>query len=206
MNKKRVIWLVPVLVMAFAMSACKNDDDDGGIGDNLKFTDESVYNKDGSPYTGVKSFLVAGYSGEIKGGKMNFNIGVPSGLKPMTTLLSDMDTRYGSNVFSYAAHDPNTQAFELLIGNLSKRTFTNLASASMEQIKYIYVDRDSTVKGKDIPSITISGISIPVKVSNYTLDLKKGWNAVGMILVAATNDNTLVIGPGDSDNCKWVYE
>jgi hypothetical protein len=210
MNRKRVIWLVTVLAMVFAMQACKSDDDGGGgIGDNLKFTDEAVYNKDGSPYTGEKPFIVAGGTGLIKGGKMNFNIGVPSGLKPMDTLLSDMDTRYGHNVFSYGGYDTaNTQAFDLVLANLTKKTLPALVLTSSEEIRYIYVDRDCTVTGKDIPPITVSGIS--VKVSNYTLKLKKGWNAVGMVLTpevaGGTLSPTLVIGTGDSSNCKWVYE
>jgi len=212
MNKKRVIWLVPVLVMALGMSACKSEDDDdggGGIGETLRFADEEVFNKNGSPYIGDKSLTVdGGGTGLIKGGKLTFTIGRPNSMKSMTLLLRDIDARLGYNVFSYASNEPDdTLAFELIFANLKKTSLTLVFP--MEAIRYIWVEKDCVVKSPDtgIHPVTINGIS--VEVSKFTLKLKKGWNAVGLLVTPAiggTLSPTLVIGTGDSDNCKWVYE
>jgi len=210
MIKKRLIWLVPVLVMAFAVSACKSgDDDEGGIGLTLNLSGD-VYNKDGSPYTGNKDALISnvGGSGTIRGGKMSFTVNTPNNMKSMTMVLIDMDRRLGYNVFSPAGYDQaDTMAAELVFANLTRKILSAGTSVAMEEIKYIYVDKDCEVIGKDIPPATINGIS--VKVSNFTLKLKKGWNAIGMVVTPAIGDTlspTLVIGTGDSDNCKWVFE
>jgi len=198
--------------MAFAMSACDNDDDGGGgIGETLNLSGD-VYNMNGSLYTGNKDALTSnvGGTGLIKGGKLTFSIGRPTNMKLMTQLLSEMDTRYGFSIFSWASNDPgDTMAADLVFANLTKKILSAGTSA-MEEIRYIWVDRDCEVKAPDtgIPPVTINGIS--VKVSKFTLKLKKGWNAVGMILTPELAGGilsaTLVIGTGDSDNCKWVYE
>jgi hypothetical protein len=212
MIKKRVIWLVPVLVMALAMSACKSDDDGGGgIGETLSFQGEDVFNKDGSRYTGDRALTSnVGGSGTIRGGKLSFTVSTPDNMKSMTTLLLDMDTRFGFNIFSYASNDPtDTLAMDLVFTNLTKKILPTPTS-TMEEIRYIWVNRDCLVKAPTtgIPPVTINGVS--VKVSPFTLNLTKGWNAVSMIVVPAipgsTLDSTLVIGIGDSDNCKWVFE
>jgi len=207
MNKKRFIWLVPVLVMALAMSVCKSDDD-GGIGDNLKFSDEQIFTADGSRYTGdITTFTsTAGGNGSIKGGKMSFSIGVPGGLKPMDAFLAKMDEKIGYSILSRAEYKPgNTQAADLEFTiRLSKKTDAmSTASKTMENVYYIYVDRDCTVTATGIPPITYEGVSVPV--TNINLSLKKGWNPVSLVL-AATANGTLVIGTGDSDTCKWILE
>ena len=221
MNKKRFIWLVPVLAMALAMSACKSDDDGdnngGGIGDTLSFSDELVYNADMSLYTGIDRTITAlGGTGLIRGGKMTFTIGIPNSLIPMVTLLVDMDERLGYSVFSRADYDPVTaHARDLAITNLSKKIYTKTKTSITEQeIYYIYVDTDCTVTAKGIPPIeytyhddsTDDDTPVSVTVSNFTLHLKKGWNPVSKILTASSTRGTLVIGDGDSKNCKWILE
>jgi len=210
MNKKRIVWLIPVLVLAFVLAGCSSDDDGGGIGDNLSISGEQVYNSDGTPYTGADILSLANNvegSGSIKGGKMSFTtIGVPNNLKPMGTLLIEMDGILGFSILSRAEYDPdNTQAIDLKFRiNLTKKAdLMNTPSRTMEKIYYIFVDRDCTVTATGIPSITYGGISVPV--SNINLRLKRGWNPVGMVL-AATGSGALVIGTGDSSNCKWILE
>jgi len=211
MNKKRFIWLVPVLVMAFGISACKSDDDGGGgIGETLNLSGD-VYNKNGSPYTGTKDALTSnvGGSGTIRGGKLTFSIDKPTSMKSLTMLLYDMDGRFGFNVFSYAENDPgDTIAANLVFANLTKKILPTATSA-MEEISYIWVDKDCVVKspGTGIPPAAINGTS--VEVSKFTLKLKKGWNVIGLVVtpaVGGTLSPTLVIGLGDSENCKWVFE
>jgi hypothetical protein len=221
MNKKRFIWLVSVLVMALAISACNNadnGDDDSPIGVNLKFTDELVYNTDGTVYMGVDKTITIplGGTGLIRGGKMTFNIGTPNSLVPIVTLLSDMDERLGYNVFSRVEYDPfDAHGKDLAFTNLTKKFETkNATSITKEETYYIYVDKDCTLTAKNIPSVeyiyhddsTENDIPVSVTVSNFTLKLKRGWNPVTKILMASATRGTLFIGPGDSKNCKWVLE
>jgi hypothetical protein len=212
MNKKRFIWLLPVLLMALAISGCSDSNDGGssGIGVDLKLTDELVYNADGTVYMGVdRPLTVMGGTGLIRGGKMNFDIGVPNSLKPLVTLLVEMDARLGSHIFSYAGYEGNIRAMDLAFTNLTKKMdITSAASRTMQEIYYIYVDGDCTVTAKDIPSTTIDG-DIPIKVSNFSLPLKRGWNAVTKIIAATATGGTLIIGLADSKdlkNCNWVLE
>ena len=204
MNKKRFIWLVPVLVMAFAMSACKSDDDGGGdgIGQTLNLSGD-VYNKDGSVYTGDRTLTIAGGTGLIKGGKLTFSIGVPYNQKSMETFLSGLDARFGFNVFSYAGWDPtDTQATDLVLANLTKKLeVTTGTSKTREEVIYIYVDRNCIVTADGGNTATYAGVT--ATVSKFTLNLKKGWNPLSLLLMP---NGTLVIGVGDSNSCKWVYE
>jgi len=216
MNKKRVVWLVLVLVMAFAMSACNSNDDGGskGIGETFSFSDQQVLNADGTLYTGIERTFMsnAGGSGTIRGGKLSFSIGTPSSMKSMTTLLVEMDARLGFNI-SYAGYDPaNTLAMDLVLPNLTKELYVPTDTSVTEQeIHYIYVDRDCTITAPatGIPDISYTypgDIVVPVKVTLNTLKLKKGWNAISKILAATATSGTLVVGTGDTDSCKWVYE
>jgi hypothetical protein len=221
MNKKRFIWLVPVLVMAFAMSACPGPDDggssDSGIGDNLKFTDELVYSTDGTVYMGVdRPLTVMGGNGLIRGGKLNFSIDKPNSMVPIVTLLGDLDERLGYNVFSRAEYDPfDAHGRDLAFTGLAKKLDTkNATSITKEEIYYIYVDKKCNVTAKGLPSVeymyhddnTGEDIPVSVTVSNFTLNLKQGWNPVTKILTVSATRGTLFIGPGDSDKCKWVLE
>ena len=203
MNKKRVICLVSVLVMAFAMSACNSNDDGGGTRPYTLSGD--VYNNDGSVYTGTKDALTssAGGSGTIRGGKLSFSIGVPGNQKSMIRLLSDLDARFGFNVFSYAGWNPSdTQATDLKFSNRTKKLeVTAGASKTRQEIIYIYVDRNCTVSADGGNTATYAGVT--ATVSKFTLNFKQGWNALSILLTA---NGTLIIGIGDSNNCKWVYE
>ena len=216
MNKKGFFWLIPVLALALTVFACSsgndNDDNGGGTEDNLSFSDKQVYNPDLTLYTGTgKPFTSnGGGTGAITDGKMTFNIGVPNNLKPMGTFLGEMDTRVGYSIFTRATFNPgNTQASNLEFSiKLSKKIDMTVTHGSMEEIYYIYVDRDCTVTAKEIPPITYAGISVPVP--NFTLNLKQGWNPVDMALIGmAVQVNTtpaLLIGTGDSASCKWVLQ
>ena len=226
MNKKRVIWLVPVLVMALAMSACKSDDGDGKgndpgwPGEELSWSGEDVVTADGSMYTGPEMNLIPnGGSGVIKNGKFTFNIGVPTGQIPLATVFRQIDARLGHSIFSLADLDPsNTEAVELQFQNLAHKIdippTPAVPSLSKREIYYIYVDKDCTAIAKDISPIENypydSGTEVKVKVSKIDLKLKKGWNLVTYFLYAtAANGGDLVIGKTDKkdlENCKWVYE
>jgi len=208
MNKKRIVWLIPVLALAFVLAGCSSDDDDGGIGDNLSIPGEQVYNPDGTLYTGGIPSLAnnVGGSGSIKDGKMSFSVGVPNKLNSMETFISEMDEMLRFNVFSYAEWQPGETkaiALKFTISLSEKADLMNTPSKTMKRIYYIFVDRDCTVTATEISPVTYAGISVPV--SDINLRLKRGWNRVGMVLWATAGGH-LVIGTEDLDNCKWVLE
>jgi len=222
MNKKRIIWLVPVLVMALILAGCRDGDDggkDGGcsIGNEINWTDLLVYKPDMELYTGIDRSIVSthGGTGLIKGGKMSFSIVKPDSMVPIVALLGDMDERLGYNVFSRVEYDPtDAHGRDLVFTYLTKKFETKTTSITKEETYYIYVDKDCTLTAKGLPSVEYiyhddsTGDDIPVQitVSNFTLNLKQGWNHVIKILTASSTRGTLFIGPGDSDNCIWILE
>jgi hypothetical protein len=226
MNKKRIIWLVPVLVMALAMSACKNNDDGGKDndpgypGEELSWADEEVVISNGSMYTGPEMNPTAsGGSGVIKSSKFTFNIGVPTGQILLAQVFRKIDAGLGHSIFSLTEVEPsNTEAVELVFQNLThkieKLPTPAVPSLSKRVIYYIYVDKDCTATAKDISPIDKypydEGTEVEVRVSKIDLKLKKGWNRVTYYLYAtAATGGDLVIGKTDKkdlENCKWVYE
>jgi len=205
---KRVIWLIPVFVMALAMAGCGGDDDSGGdIGDNLRFSDMLVYNADESLYTGAdKTFTSnAGGSGLITGGKMSFSVDVPtSRLEPIATLFLDMEGDL--DVFSHATYLPaDTMAQRLIFTiNLSKMYSSQTETSATRQIvHYIYVNKDCTINATAIPPVPRGDITI--NIPDLNLRLKRGWNPIHFNLVLKSPSGTLAIGKGNLSNCNWVF-
>jgi len=208
MNKKSFIWLIPVLVITLAMSACGGDSGGGGAA-NLNFAGEQVYTKTMSPYTGADKTLTsgAGGTGSITGGKMSFSVGTPSRLVPMESFLVNMSDDF--HIFSDAEFTGNTNAAELSFSpTLYKAMYSSLLpSLPIEAVRYVYVDRDCTITaaGK-----TVNYGVIPVTVSNLNLSLKQGWNAINSKIALTTTGSTVGgtvnIRTGDSSSCKWILE
>jgi len=206
MNKKRIIWLLPVLVMALAMSGCDGDSDDR-IGDNLSLGGQ-VYTEEDSPYTGAnKNFTSnAGGSGTITAGIMSFSVGAPAiSLKPITTLFMELDAV--GPIFSTAIILPTdtlAQRLEFSI-NISKMLDQMTeASSTKQQIEYIYVDKDCTIKATGIPPFV--GADITTNIQDINLSLKQGWNYIHTTYTATQNVGKIVIGKGDLKTCKWVIK
>jgi hypothetical protein len=210
MNKKRLIWLIPILVTALAMSGCGGDDGGGSIGTNLNFSGQQVYtiNSAGAftPYTGADRTFTsnAGGAGSITGGKMSITVGVPSRLDPMGTFLDSIDEEL--NIFSYANYNPGdarAAALEFSSIELSKSDASQTAtSMSKDQVSYVYVDRDCTIYIDGRPIST--DLTVPVTLQTVNLSLKQGWNAVNIRISATMASGTLSINTGDLSNCKWV--
>jgi len=211
MNKKRFIWLIPVLVMALAMSACKSDDDGkgSGIGDTLSFSDESVYTKTTTLYSGpdIPFTSNAGGSGLITGGKMTFSVGIPSSSRLVTleSVIMDSNSKLngGFNFMHRAEYTTDTKTIILDFSSITLNKVYNSETVN-ETVIYIYVDRDCIIKISEIPPDNYGGVL--VNVSDFTLKLKRGWNPVSRILMFTATGGTLVIGTGPSDNCKWILE
>jgi len=211
MNKKRVIWLVPVLVMAFAMSACGGDD---GGRDSLSLSD-NVYQDSGgtlTQYTGdSKTFTSnAGGSGLIADGKMTFELGIPNSslLQPIESFVRDSSSKLDGGL-DFMHRADFTGDTKIIILDFSSITLNRIyKSETVKQtVLYIYVDRDCVIKASGIPPVNSGGVT--VNVSNFTLDLKRGWNTVTRMSMVTTTGSTLLIGDstsGDLKNCKWVLE
>jgi hypothetical protein len=209
MNKKSFIWLIPVLVMALAMSSCDGDSGGGGLGDTLTFSGEQVYTRGSggnfTPYAGAdRTFSSnAGGTGTITGGKMSITVGIPS-LVPMGTYINNIDASMGANIFSYAEWNPaDARAADLdFTISLAKGNYSESAtSMTEEQVGYTYADRDCTITAAG-GNTTINGI--PTAVSKINLNLKRGWNAINIKATGTMAGVTLSINTGDLSSCKWI--
>jgi len=222
MNKKRIIWLIPVLAMALAMSACGDSGDSGGGGGglaNLNFKDEQVWTIDPegayAPYTGTEALTNnAGGAGSITEGKLSFNVGTPSQsrLVPMGTFLTSINDKF--KIFPDAEWNPSSpipNAMELAFSsssiNLSKVNYTTSTTSTLEEtVRYIYVDRDCTLKAASKPNVSVVGVSVPVTVSELNLSLKQGWNIINSQMTITATGGTASITKGNLESCKWILE
>jgi hypothetical protein len=208
MNEKRIIWLVPVLVMALAMSACKSDDDDGVK--KLSWSDEWVWTINASgnfeAYNGDNLPLVntAGGAGSIVNGKMNFSIETPNqnSLVLMSTLMT-------GEIFSSATWDPtDTMAYRLTLTGLSRGDYSldaTSATATRKTVEYIYINKNCTI---NISGRMINLDSIPTTLSNVNLSLKQGWNAINFerTTTSTLSESALSINISDPSTYKWIYQ
>jgi hypothetical protein len=198
MNKKRIIWLVLILVMALAMSACDSNDKDDSIGETLPLSGP-VVNADWSQYTGPeKTFTTnAGGNGLITGS--NMSITVPA---PATAKLDSILKIFDSNSFpGVEISQPSTMALVLRFVDITlDRGYQNSLEdpTTTKRVFYIYADRDFTV--------TVPGNSSgdPIIIS-FKLSFKKGWNAIHEIRAKTGTSTTHALDSGDPKECKWVY-
>jgi hypothetical protein len=143
------------------------------------------------------SEIPIGGSGAITNGQLNFTIGKPDYIKNLGP--EDLAGEFVSEILEYytniQASKPNVRGIELYLdasvdmGNYSvygvgKRNTQhsetdNSYSEIDEWVTYIYVEEDVTVSGKGKTQIeTYENDRITITTKDFTLALKKGWNAV----------------------------
>jgi len=129
-----------------------------------------------------------GGTATITGGKLSYTIGTPKNL--VTWELFG----YSFRGYDVTVSDKNVQGFILELDkedasryyHLSKEKIVyNVGNTSgmttLEDVMYVYVDRDVTVSGKEDTSISKKeGVNCTYTyiTKNFSLALKKGWNAV----------------------------
>jgi hypothetical protein len=218
MNKKGFTWVIPVLAIAIAISACGGDDGDGGGGmAKLEFKSEQVWSISSTgTYSAYDSDNVltsnAGGAGSIVGGKLTFSIETPtqSRLQPMGTFLTSIDDKF--KIFSDAEWNPSSpvpNVIEFSFASPSLKKANNISdetSTTEQSVRYIYVDTDCTLKAPGKPNTSIAGVSVPVNVSALDLSLKKGWNIINSQMTFTSTGGTAAWAIGELESCKWIIE
>jgi hypothetical protein len=149
---------------------------------NGSSTVEAGYYHYEQPY----DFISIGGSGAITNGQLNFTIGKPDHLVNLDYLMSDPNNDY-TNI-QYSKENVRGVSFSNLNGNagiLSNQNITdsetdNSHLAIHEGVGYIYVEEDVTVsgKGKTQTGTYENDIRYTHTTKDFTLALKKGWNAL----------------------------
>jgi hypothetical protein len=141
---------------------------------------------------------------------MTFEVGTPNSslLIPIESFVMDSTSKLDSGL-SFMHRAEYTSNTKIIILDFSSITLNKVynSEAVKETVIYIYVDRDCVIKASGIPPVNSGDVS--VNVSNFTLNLKRGWNTVTRMLMATTAGSTLIIGNSDStdlETCKWILE
>jgi len=235
-----------VVVVGFSMTACPAEDNDGGgnagIGTKLELSGQ-VYTRTFNPINFTVTFskyegnlMISDNNGgnaTITNGELSYTIETPNDL-----YLDTWNNLQDSFFYGYdnvTASDSSAKGFVLQFYNhddtyysLSKEnTDTKIGNTSgsqtSESVSYVYVDKDVTITGKgksqtgsmdeDNPN---SG-TYTSKTNNFSLALKKGWNAVytksavsfsyppgnPSALTSATSTSTISL---NNPALKWVLE
>jgi len=151
-----------------------------------------------------------GGTGEIKNGKLNYTIESPSG-----DVINFQSEFWGYE--NVAASKPNIHGVvidKLNVGNpayrgLARRSYKISGNSdTLEEVTYVYVDDDVTITGTGkTESGTDFGYSYSMKTNNFSVSLKKGWNAVYIKTVGTdtsssyTSNETLSLG---NPALRWV--
>jgi len=106
----------------------------------------------------------------------------------------------------------NSDDYILIDRELITNTFS-LTSMSMtitvEGVGYVYVDKKATITatGTSIPNLPIMGIPVNLTLPNIKLNLKKGWNALGVkVTITAGMSSSLNISGKVDYSCRQPSE
>jgi hypothetical protein len=136
-----------------------------------------------------------GGSGEIKDGKLNYNIEEPQSLLPIDEGLKNLQGMYEDLKFSpegvsaapVALQITDSEDYSGLLKSLLdiKLDFVKPVKITAKTVNYIYVDKDlkitadkKTFDNKDINNDFGPSIPISLTTEKISLSLKKGWNSL----------------------------
>ena len=232
----RAALCAAMTAVIFTFAGCPTDGSDNGggnsipsgsLGDTLSISGEQVYieaeNEDGfgpptyTNETGNKTVTVHGATAEkaeITGGKLTLTITTaPASLQPVSSMTTGLGEMYDNVTATPADAKGTSLSLEVDGHTLSKTNSTGSQSSSSitgidESVMYLYVDKDLTITGKGKTTTENFGIAFTTTTNNFTLNLKKGWNAIytkenfSMTQSAMTATVTMSLGnPG----LKWTY-
>jgi len=200
-NVFKVLGIIAlVAVIGFLVAACGDGSDDSGggsafLGDTLNLSGQVYkmkYNPNGTTtYTEYKDYLTLsddnGGSATITGGKLSYSIETPNNLETFdnyyfydydNVTISDTSAKYFSLDF-YIRDDDTGTYYDLFKGNIAVNIGNTSGTQTYENVNYWYVDKDVTISGKGKTETgTEDGYTYTYKTNNFSLALKKGWNAV----------------------------
>jgi hypothetical protein len=222
-----------VAVIGFAMAACDNggggDGDNAFLGDKLEFSGQQVYTENqtgiGVSYQNFTGTLGIdddnGGNGAITGGKLTYTIGTPTYLNNVSDIFGDTNVTISNpNVKgSWLSLDIDSNDYYALYrGNKTTKMSGNSMSGTQEQVMYMYVDGDLTISGvgkteteSEIDEDDGTVYTDTYTTKNFSLALKKGWNAVytkytgSQTYTATTVKSTITVSISLSNpNLKWI--
>jgi len=142
-----------------------------------------------------------GGNATITGGKLSYTIETPNNLETLEDLqdhifysydnVTASDSSAKGFILDFYKYDANT-SYSLSKSNMSVNIGNTSGTATQESVSYVYVDKDVTITGKgetrtgrmdeDNPN---SG-TWTNKTNDFSLAMKKGWNAVYTKSVSST--------------------
>jgi len=223
-----------IAIIGFSMTACPEEDDGGPVsfGDELKLSGQ-VYtaNYDDlfpsyTKFTGdlalrsTNSQGISG-SGEIKGGKLTYTVGVPpsgslASITQLTTPLGQQgftdisvsDTTVKAAQYGAIRVSNNSEYYEVSKEESSGKLSSTTISGTSESVVFIYVDKPVNITAK---GGTVTDDDITFTVRDLNLSLKKGWNAIynkqsmSVNIANETGTGTISISISNPD-LNWVLD
>jgi len=218
-----------IAVIGFTMAACSTDGGDdppvttAPLGATLNLSgpvDLWVYDDDTDEFVLIDNFtgnrevtaiffdgdddddniIPLGGNGAITGGQFSFTIGTPNHTLPISELMSNIN---GEDI---SINNPAVQAVGLNLRTPSGFLFREHKTETIDdQVQYIYVADDVTISaGKS----SFSGDQYGTEtLSAFTINLKKGWNALRFrYVVTSTNpySATMTFSAANPGHLRWV--
>jgi len=207
-NLTKIIGIIAIIaIVGLTMAAC--GDDDGAeppahLGSTLNFNNEQTYtyNEETGKYDSFNSNVtissLMGGTGNITGGKFTYNLATPTSLNDSegfeeVFFLYDL---FGEITVS----DPDVGMFYIDYFSVSHTTYEylsketrsgkvngNIVTGTIEDITYVYVDRDVTVTGTAFSDFFII---CDMEGSAFSISLKEGWNTVCITSVSIMDIST----------------
>jgi hypothetical protein len=216
--------LAIVLAFGLAFTACGDDGGGGGLVTTLKLSGPVIsenYNVSppiDEPYSGPRIPLsLAGGQGEISSnGQLSFTIGTPDVLGNLSEGSGFLDSHFQITQVSVPAKFFHLNTTSSLTGTYSASywldkwdRYRNSQNKRVHELeKYVYTDTDVTVTGTG--GVFSSG-KRTTKYTDFTVNLKEGWNTILMTRVFNDEAQTDVvesikIGSISSPSFYWSLE
>ena len=232
---KKMIKILGSIAVIYTLliTGCPNPESPGvsySFGENLKISNKQVWTSDfsSSDFSLVNKEFSGdldisdnrlGGSGKIGKGKLNYTIGVPDNLGPLT--LDVIPNPVGEGLFTNFSISPNnvkgtglvlsiagdTDEQSLFYGknNLGFNLNTMSIEGDFDMAIYIYVDKNATISATG-SSVKQGGMTF--NAGNISLKLKAGWNIISAKsnFTLGISDLTQLIGMGDLEDISDIIK
>jgi len=209
------------LVLAFALVTigCREDGDEGALGETLQLTGDvwiAVRGLEPARFTESRTLesFPPGGEGEIADGRLSFSIGrpAPEHLRNIRELMWYMSDYLGE--FNAAPGDAGFVMLTLFPPNgLLMRLYSAETPPldTVARIFHVFVDRDVTLDSEAISeSETWDDFSWAHNVEAFDITLREGWNALRLVTGVTRTENGIAIDASlfrdDPDHMRWILE